>query len=95
MSPLARVLVALIALYRKLVSPVLPRYCRFEPTCSTYALQAIRIHGALRGSGLALRRIARCHPFSRGGFDPVPAEKGSEDPFSPGGVERVPAPKGS
>ena len=76
MSPLARVLTALIALYRRVVSPALPRHCRFEPTCSSYALEAIRIHGALQGGGLALRRIARCHPFSAGGVDRVPAPKG-------------------
>lgn len=76
MSPLARVVIAFIALYRRFLSPVLPRHCRFEPTCSTYALQAIRVHGAVRGSVLALRRIGRCHPFSAGGVDRVPAPKG-------------------
>lgn len=76
MSPLARLLSALIGLYRRFISPALPRHCRFEPTCSTYALEAIRAYGALRGGGLALRRIVRCHPFSAGGIDPVPAPKG-------------------
>ena len=77
MSPAARVLAGLIGLYRRHVSPRLPRHCRFEPTCSTYALQAIRSHGALRGTLLALRRVLRCHPFSPGGLDPVPARKAS------------------
>jgi uncharacterized protein len=77
MSPLARVLTWAIAAYRRWLSPVLPRSCRFEPTCSAYALEAVRAHGALRGSGLALRRIGRCHPFHSGGIDPVPARKGA------------------
>ncbi|MBF0623049.1 MAG: membrane protein insertion efficiency factor YidD [Magnetococcales bacterium] len=65
-------LLGLIWLYRSLISPVLPRSCRFEPTCSSYAREAIIRHGALKGSWLALRRLLRCHPFNSGGFDPVP-----------------------
>ena len=76
MSPLARLLSALIGVYRRFLSPALPRHCRFEPTCSFYALEAIRTHGAIRGGVLAVRRIARCHPFSPGGVDHVPAPKG-------------------
>jgi putative membrane protein insertion efficiency factor len=68
----AHLLVALIGVYRKVLSPLLPRHCRYEPTCSAYAVEAIRTHGALRGSALAMRRIARCHPFHPGGLDPVP-----------------------
>ncbi len=75
MSILARVLVAVIGLYRRFLSPILPRSCRFEPTCSNYARQAIVTHGALRGTGLALRRISRCHPFHPGGIDRVPTRK--------------------
>ncbi|MGH2757018.1 MAG: membrane protein insertion efficiency factor YidD [Actinomycetota bacterium] len=75
MSPAARGLVALIALYRRFLSPLLPRSCRYEPTCSAYALEAIRVHGALRGSGMAARRIARCHPWAPGGVDHVPRRK--------------------
>jgi putative membrane protein insertion efficiency factor len=52
-----------------------PSPCRFTPTCSTYAIEALEAHGALRGSGLALRRLARCHPWGRFGFDPVPERK--------------------
>lgn len=59
--------------YRRWVSPLLPRSCRFHPTCSQYAIEAIAAHGMRRGGGLALRRVLRCQPFSRGGFDPVPA----------------------
>ena len=75
MSLLARVLVGLIALYRRWVSPLFGRHCRYEPTCSAYALEAIRTHGALRGGVLAVRRIARCHPFHPGGVDRVPPRR--------------------
>jgi putative membrane protein insertion efficiency factor len=74
-SILARALVALIGLYRRFLSPMLPRSCRFEPTCSEYARQAIATHGAMRGTVLALRRIARCHPWNPGGIDRVPTRK--------------------
>lgn len=66
------VLRTLIRVYRFAISPLFPRACRFEPTCSRYALDALERYGALRGSWLTLRRLARCHPFTRGGFDPVP-----------------------
>ena len=68
----ARVLIVLITGYRRFVSPLLGPHCRFAPSCSAYALEAVRVHGALRGSWLAVRRIARCHPFNPGGLDPVP-----------------------
>ncbi len=74
-SPLARIFSVVIGIYRRIVSPLLPRSCRYEPTCSAYALEAIRVHGALRGGGLALRRVARCHPFHPGGVDPVPDKR--------------------
>lgn len=60
-------------LYRLLVSWWKPPTCRFRPTCSRYALDALRTHGALRGSWLTVRRVCRCHPFTEPGFDPVPA----------------------
>jgi putative membrane protein insertion efficiency factor len=67
-----RILLALIAVYKRFVSPLLPRSCRFYPSCSTYAADAIDRYGAVRGLLLAARRIARCHPFHPGGYDPVP-----------------------
>jgi len=71
-SAAARVLIALISGYRRFISPLLGPRCRFAPSCSAYALEAVREHGALRGTWLAVRRIGRCHPFNPGGFDPVP-----------------------
>ncbi|WOD39686.1 membrane protein insertion efficiency factor YidD [Nodosilinea sp. E11] len=65
-------LTTLIRGYRAFLSPLLPSVCRFTPTCSQYALDAINCHGAWQGSWLALRRILRCHPFHPGGYDPVP-----------------------
>jgi putative membrane protein insertion efficiency factor len=67
-----RTLVGLIRGYQKFISPALPPACRFYPSCSQYAIEAIARHGALRGSWLAARRLARCHPFHPGGVDPVP-----------------------
>jgi putative membrane protein insertion efficiency factor len=67
-----RVLLAFIAGYRLLLSPFLGPNCRFYPTCSAYASEAIETHGALRGTWLALRRILKCHPWHPGGLDPVP-----------------------
>jgi putative membrane protein insertion efficiency factor len=69
---MARILVALIRAYRYLLSPWWGTHCRFTPTCSEYAMEAIHRHGALGGSWLACRRILRCHPWHGGGFDPVP-----------------------
>jgi uncharacterized protein len=71
-----RLAAAPIHLYRWTLSPFLGRQCRFHPTCSAYALEAIERHGALKGWGLALRRLLRCHPWGASGFDPVPDEAG-------------------
>ena len=67
-----RALVLFIRGYQVVISPALPPSCRFTPSCSQYAIEAISRHGALKGSWLAARRLARCHPFHPGGVDPVP-----------------------
>jgi uncharacterized protein len=67
-----RLLAALIRGYQRILSPLLPPSCRFYPSCSQYALEAVTRHGALKGGWLAARRLARCHPFHPGGYDPVP-----------------------
>ena len=67
-----RFLLAMIRFYRKHISPAFPSCCRFSPTCSQYALEAIEKYGALKGGWLAFRRILRCNPFHKGGYDPVP-----------------------
>lgn len=72
MSPLAHVLALPVRAYRLIGSPWVGRNCRFQPTCSEYALEALARHGAIRGSGLILRRIARCRPGGGSGYDPVP-----------------------
>lgn len=72
MSPAGMVLRGLIRGYQLLISPVLPPACRFVPSCSAYAMEAVARHGAMRGSWLAARRVCRCHPWNDGGYDPVP-----------------------
>jgi putative membrane protein insertion efficiency factor len=68
-------LIALVRLYQVTLSPFLGGFCRFQPTCSAYAIDALRQHGALRGSWLAARRLLRCHPFGGHGYDPVPRKE--------------------
>jgi putative membrane protein insertion efficiency factor len=68
----SRLLIFLLALYKAFFSPLLPSSCKFYPTCSSYAQEAVARHGVARGLGLALRRLLRCRPFSPGGYDPVP-----------------------
>ncbi|MBB1073309.1 membrane protein insertion efficiency factor YidD [Rhodoferax sp. 4810] len=76
---MARLLILLVKGYRLFLSPALGSSCRFEPTCSAYALQALQTHGAGKGGYLTLRRIGRCHPWCEGGLDPVPpAHSGSQ-----------------
>jgi len=69
-----RLLIGAVRVYRLLLSPWLGNACRFEPTCSVYAIEALQHHGAIAGSALTLGRIGRCHPWCAGGFDPVPAQ---------------------
>lgn len=78
MSPLARFLTLLVRGYQLLLSPYLGGTCRYQPSCSRYALDALRRHGALRGGWLALRRLGRCHPLGGMGYDPVPPAKTAE-----------------
>ncbi|HME05986.1 MAG TPA: membrane protein insertion efficiency factor YidD [Bryobacteraceae bacterium] len=63
--------ISVLRIYKRFLSPLLPSACRFEPTCSEYMREAVERHGALRGIGMGLKRLLRCHPFCEGGFDPV------------------------
>lgn len=69
------ILIGIIKLYQYTISPFLGSRCRFYPTCSNYAIEALELHGVLQGGWFAVRRIMRCHPWNPGGFDPVPQEK--------------------
>ncbi len=69
---ISRIMLGFIRFYQIGISPFLPPTCRFTPTCSHYAYDAIRLHGPAKGGWLAVRRVARCHPFNPGGYDPVP-----------------------
>jgi putative membrane protein insertion efficiency factor len=71
----ARALITLIRLYQQIISPWLGRVCRFEPSCSRYAVACLETHGAARGSLLSVRRLCKCHPFHPGGYDPPPESK--------------------
>lgn len=84
---LARPLIGLVKFYRVAISPWLGMNCRYQPTCSSYAIEALQVHGARKGGWLALKRIGRCHPWGGSGYDPVPGtgpgsvavEKGDQD----------------
>ena len=70
--------IKLIRIYQIFISPILPNTCRFHPTCSSYAIKALQRWGVIHGLWLTLKRLARCHPWSKGGYDDVPEEKGFE-----------------
>ena len=72
---IAKGLVILIQAYRLIISPWFPAACRFRPTCSAYAIQALARHGVWRGGGLALKRLLKCHPWGASGYDPVPDKR--------------------
>ncbi len=74
-SPLQYIFIGVVRLYQLVVSPILGPRCRFQPTCSAYAMDAIKLHGGLKGGWLAIRRIVKCHPWGGHGFDPVPGMK--------------------
>lgn len=74
------ILMQLIKLYQKFISPMTPPSCRFYPTCSHYGLEAVDKHGAIKGTWLGILRISKCHPFHKGGFDPVPEKKEKDSP---------------
>ena len=67
-----KILILLIKFYQKFISPMFPAKCRFYPTCSQYTLEAIKEHGAIKGTYLGIKRILKCHPFHEGGYDPIP-----------------------
>ncbi|MDY2788559.1 MAG: membrane protein insertion efficiency factor YidD [Atopobium sp.] len=71
-SRAARAAITIVKFYQKWISPVLPDSCIYSPTCSQYAVEALQKYGFIKGSWLALKRILRCHPFHKGGYDPVP-----------------------
>jgi putative membrane protein insertion efficiency factor len=81
-----KVLLSIVHFYRRWISPALPGSCRFAPTCSSYALEAIEKHGSLKGAALTLSRIARCHPFNPGGWDPVPPAENTVSAYRCSGV---------
>ena len=70
-----KILISLVRFYQKAISPLKLPCCRFSPTCSKYAIEAIEVHGAIKGLGLAIWRVLRCNPFCKGGYDPVPPKK--------------------
>jgi putative membrane protein insertion efficiency factor len=72
MSVIAHLLIALVRVYQITISPLLGKVCRFEPSCSRYAVACLQNHGAMRGSLLSVKRLCKCHPFHPGGFDPPP-----------------------
>ncbi len=75
---LSNILTAIVQFYKKFISPLTPASCRFQPTCSSYMLEAIELHGAIRGFWLGIKRIAKCHPWGGSGYDPVPGKSGSK-----------------
>jgi putative membrane protein insertion efficiency factor len=79
-SAAARPFVAALRGYQRWVSPVLPPTCRFHPSCSAYAIEALQVHGAIRGLWLTIRRLLRCAPWHPGGIDPVPPRRTAENP---------------
>jgi len=88
-------LIGLIRVYQKCISPLFPDCCRYTPSCSQYGIEALRLHGALKGSWLTIKRICRCHPWGGSGYDPVPLPPSppSPTPHTPLPKERKSLPK--
>ena len=84
-------LVGLIRIYQRFISPLLGPRCRFYPSCSSYAVQALTVHGVIKGSGLAAWRLLRCHPWNPGGLDPVPPRHGHADKTAGGHADETSA----
>ncbi len=80
---LAMPLIGLVRFYRLVISPWLGTNCRYQPTCSSYAIEALQLHGVLKGSWLAAKRIGRCHPWGGSGYDPVPGQEEQNEPERP------------
>lgn len=72
-------MIALIRLYQKIISPMLPNVCRYKPSCSEYFIEALQIHGIFKGSYLGIKRILRCHPWGGSGYDPVPQKQQNKE----------------
>ena len=89
-SPAGRVLLVLLTGYRRFISPLLGARCRFYPSCSAYAVEAVELHGAIRGSWLAIRRLSRCHPFHPGGLDFVPGSPQARESGKSGSAHAAP-----
>ena len=70
--------IIIVKIYQIVISPLFPSSCRYQPTCSQYTIEALKIHGLLKGGWLAIKRIGRCHPWGGSGFDPVPAKDGAK-----------------
>lgn len=85
-------LIGLLKAYRLLISPLYGQVCRYHPSCSAYALEAVTVHGSIKGSWLAVRRLGSCHPWSPGGYDPVPPKAGSESVAEAESTENVDEP---
>ena len=88
------ILIGLLKAYRFAISPLYGQVCRYHPTCSAYALEAVTVHGSIKGTWLAVRRIGRCHPWAAGGYDPVPAKKSSPDQHLPAAAGAVSSTQG-
>lgn len=76
---LKKLMILLIRFYQKIISPLLPNVCRYKPSCSEYFIEALQIHGVFRGTFLGIKRILKCHPWGKSGYDPVPFKKTNKD----------------